>query len=78
MKLYLRDQVNPKIITELKAGIRMYWKILTPEVCRKFVGYQRKVIPKVIVLSKWGAIRILSSIKLCSVMFLYVHVANSH
>ena len=48
MKLYLRDQVKPKNLTELKAGIRMYWKTLTPEVCRKFIGHLRKVIPKVI------------------------------
>ena len=39
MKLYLQDQVKPKNLTELKAGIHMYWKTLTPEVCRKFVGY---------------------------------------
>ena len=25
MKLYLRDQVKPKNLMELKAGIRMYW-----------------------------------------------------
>ena len=48
MKLYLRDQVKPENLTELKAGIHMYWKTSTLEVCRKFIGHLRRVIPKVI------------------------------
>ena len=40
--------MKPKNPTELKADIRMYWKTLTLEVCRKFIRHLHKVIPKVI------------------------------
>ena len=31
--------MKPKNLAELKDGIRLYWKTLTPGVCRKFVGH---------------------------------------
>ena len=45
MKEYLRRVVKPHNTEELKAGIREFWKTLTPEVCRKYVRHLRKVIP---------------------------------
>ena len=33
---------------ELKAGIETFWVSLMPQVCQKYIGYLKKVIPKVI------------------------------
>ncbi len=48
MKQYLRTEVKPKTVGELKSGIKTFWKTLTPDVCRKYIGHLHKVIPKVI------------------------------
>ena len=48
MKEYLRRVTKPKNTAELKAGIKEFWKTLTPEVCTKYIRHLRKVIPKVI------------------------------
>ena len=48
MKTYLRDKYKPKNMAELKAGIKQYWKKLTPEVRTRYIDHLRKVIPDVI------------------------------
>ena len=48
LKQYLRTTHKPKNLDELKQGILVFWQSLTPEVCRKYIGHLRKVIPKVI------------------------------
>ena len=48
LKQYLRTNVKPKTIEELKIGIREFWHTLTPAVCRKYIQHLKKVIPKVI------------------------------
>ncbi len=47
MKTYLRDNVKPHNQETLIGGIRDFWKMLTPDVCRKYVGHLKKVVPKV-------------------------------
>ena len=46
--MYLRSTVKPKNMHELWMGIKEFWKTMTPEVCKQYVGHLRKVIPKVI------------------------------
>ena len=48
MKQYLRTYAKPKNVQELKAGIKEFWKTLTPVVCSKYIDHLHKVIPKVI------------------------------
>ena len=48
MKNYLRTTAKPKNTEELRTGIKAFWKTLTPEICKRYVGHLRKVIPKVI------------------------------
>ena len=48
MKRYLRDKHKPTNLETLIEGIKSFWKTLTPEVCRKYIGHIYKVIPKVI------------------------------
>jgi hypothetical protein len=48
MKAYLRTEVKPKTTAELKAAIMMFWKMLTPQKCRKYISHLQKVMPKVI------------------------------
>ncbi len=48
LKDYLRIHYKPKNLSELKAGIKAFWATVTPEMCRKFIGHLKKVIPKVI------------------------------
>ena len=48
MKNYLRSTAKPKNTQELRTGIKAFWKTMTPEVCKRYVGHLRKVIPKVI------------------------------
>ena len=45
LKQYLAKPKNPQ---ELKEGIKEFWHTLTPEVCRKYIGHVKKVIPKII------------------------------
>jgi hypothetical protein len=47
MKQYLRTNVKSKNIEELKAGVREFWRTLTPAVCQKYIRHLKKVIPKV-------------------------------
>ena len=48
MKQHLRSTVKPRTIEELKTGIKSYWTTLTPQVCQRYIGHLKKVIPKVI------------------------------
>ena len=48
MKTYLRDKRKPKNLEELKDGIRTYWKMLTPEVCGRYIDHLQKVLPAVV------------------------------
>lgn len=48
MKEYLRGEYKPKNVSELKSGIRAFWRTLTPEICSKYIGHLKKVIPKVV------------------------------
>ena len=50
MKSYLRTHVKPKNTQELRAGIKAFWKTLTPDACKRYVGHLRRVIHKVIVV----------------------------
>ena len=48
MKRYLRDQIKPTTVEELKGGICEFWRTLTPEKCQRYIRHLKKVIPKVI------------------------------
>jgi hypothetical protein len=48
LKVFLQDKVKPKNLAELKAGIRQYWKKLTPSVCARYINHLQKVLPDVI------------------------------
>ena len=48
MKNYLHTHAKPKNTEELRAGIKAFWKTLTPDVCKRYVGHLKRVIPKVI------------------------------
>ena len=48
LKQYLRNHSKPKNLVELKAGIEQFWLTLTPQVCGKYIGHLKKVIPKII------------------------------
>ena len=43
MKKFLRTNIKPKTIPELKDGIRQFWLTLTPAVCQKYI---KKVVSK--------------------------------
>ena len=48
LKQFLRNNVKPKNLEELKAGIEQFWLTLTPKVCKKYITHLCKVIPKII------------------------------
>lgn len=48
LKYYLRNEYKPSNLETLVAGIKTFWKSMTPGVCRKYIGHIQKVIPKVI------------------------------
>ena len=48
MKTFLRDKYKPKNLVELKAGIKAFWKTLTPSVCSRYIDHIQKVMPDVI------------------------------
>jgi len=37
LKQYLRTNVKPRSVEELKAGVREFWQTLTPVVCQKYI-----------------------------------------
>ena len=48
LKYYLRYHYKPQNLESLGNGIQLFWKSLTPAVCRKYIGHIHKVMPKVI------------------------------
>ena len=48
MKEYLRSDYKPHNISELKAGIKSFWRTMDPDTCLRYIGHLKKVIPKVI------------------------------
>ena len=42
MKSYLRTHAKPKNADELRAGIKAFWKTLTPSVCKHYIGHFKK------------------------------------
>jgi len=48
LKQFLRNRYKPKNLEELKAGIETLWVSLMPQICQKYIGHLKKVIPKVI------------------------------
>ena len=48
MKTYLRTECKPKNLCELKNGILSFWRKMTPDTCKKYIGHIQKVIDKVI------------------------------
>lgn len=48
LKYYLRHQYKPKNLESLIDGIKCFWKTVTPEVCRRYIGHLQTVMPKVI------------------------------
>ena len=48
MKCFLRDKFKPENLAQLKAGIQLYWKKMTPEVCERYIEHLEKVIPDVL------------------------------
>ena len=56
MKNYLRNvhfrKIDNRNFNGLKAGIKTFWKTLTPKVCSKYINHIKKVMP--IVIQKKG------------------------
>ena len=49
LKYFLRHSHKPKNLdSQLIAGILLFWKTLTPEVCSKHIPHFNKVIPIVV------------------------------
>ena len=48
LKEYIRREVKPKNKEELICGIEKFWKTVTVQKCRKYIGHLQKVVPKVI------------------------------
>ena len=42
MKAYLRTEIKPKTTTELKEGIKAFWKTLAAGKCCKYIGHLQK------------------------------------
>ena len=50
LKDYLRAEVKPRNLAELKAGIKSFWSIVTKEKYVVYINHLKKVIPRVIEL----------------------------
>ena len=50
LKSFLRHTYKPRNLETRIAGIKQFWKSMTPEVCRKYIGHLQKVMPKVVEL----------------------------
>ena len=72
MKTYLRDKRKPKNLEELKDGIRTYWKMLTPEVCARYIDHLQKVIPAVV--QEEGGPSATEQFDMCVTYCLHVHL----
>ena len=48
LKYFLRHSYKPRNQDSLIAGILLFWKTLTPDVCSKYISHLYKVMPKVV------------------------------
>ena len=48
LKSHLRREVKPKNKEELVSGIQNFWKTVTVEKCRKYIGHLTKVLPDIV------------------------------
>ena len=48
MKNFLRNKHKPRNMAELKAGIRIFWMTMTPQLCARYIDHLQKVMPDVI------------------------------
>ena len=48
LKHHIRSRVKPRRKDELEDGIRDFWKTVTPEKCRKYIGHIQRVLPAVV------------------------------
>ena len=48
MKNFLRNKHKPRNMPELKEGIKLFWQMMTPKVCSKYIDHLQKVMPDVI------------------------------
>ena len=48
LREFLRNEYKPPNLSELKQGIKAFWESLTPEICSRYIGHLKKVIPKVV------------------------------
>ena len=48
LREFLRNEYKPPNLSDLKQGIKAFWESLTPEICSRYVGPLKKVIPKVV------------------------------
>ena len=51
LKYYLRHEYKPTNLETLIDGIKTFWKSMTPDVCKKYIGHVEKVIPRVIAVN---------------------------
>ena len=45
LKYFLRHTYKPRNLETLIVGIKQFWKSMTPDVCRKYIGHLQKVMP---------------------------------
>ena len=50
LKEYIRREVKPRTKSELVQGISDFWATVDANMCKKYIGHLRKVLPKVIEL----------------------------
>ena len=48
LREFLHNEYKPPNLSELKQGIKAFWESLTPEICSRYIGHLKKVIPKVV------------------------------
>ena len=48
LKYYLRYNYKPTNMATLESGIKEFWKMMTPELCSRYIAHLHKVMPKVI------------------------------
>ena len=52
LKEYLHGEVKPKNKEELLQGMLSFWKTVSIEKCRRYIGHLKKVIPRIIELKE--------------------------
>lgn len=48
LKQFLRKEYKPQNLDDLKCGIRLFWRRMTPSVCQNYIAHVQKVMIKVI------------------------------